>query len=192
MRLRLFALAGFFLTATLPTFSQTAPAASQGGFPITVGYGYSNFFTDWSGHESGTTLWVDWNRVPAIHGLAIELQARDLDFDKTGDNPNLREVTVGGGPVYYVRRWGRIVPYAKLDIAYGRIDFSNRPGDPYTHDSRTVTGPGGGVEYRIIGNFWVRAEYEYQFWPHFLHDHTFNPKGLTFGLAYDLGRFHAH
>jgi opacity protein-like surface antigen len=191
MRLR-FALAGIFLASALPAMSQTAPAATQGGIPISVGYGYSNFYTDWSGYESGTTLWIDWNRVPVIHGLAIELQGRDLDFDKTGDNANLREVTVGGGPVYYVHHWGRLAPYAKLDISYGRIDFSNRPGDPYTHDTRTVIGPTGGAAYRVFGNFYIRGEYEYQFWPHFLHDHTFNPKGVTVGLAYDLGRFHSH
>jgi hypothetical protein len=187
-----FVIAGIFLAAALPALSQTAPAATQGGIPITVGYGYSNFYTDWSGYESGSTLWIDWNRVPPIHGLAIELQGRDLDYAKTGDNPNLREVTVGGGPVYFLHYWKRLSPYAKLDISYGRIDFSNRPGDPYTHDSRTVTGPTGGAAFRMIGNFWVRGEYEYQFWPHFLHNHTFNPKGFTVGLAYDLGRFHSH
>jgi hypothetical protein len=192
MRLKL-VLAGIFLIAALPSSPQTAPAATQGGIPFTVGYGYSEFATDWSGREGGSTIWVDWNtaRMPArLHGLGVEAEARDLDFAKSGDNPNLREVTVGGGPVYHIHRFGRINPYVKFLVSFGRIDFSNRPGDLYTHDTRNSFAPGGGGDVRVFGNFYVRGDWEYQFWPDFLRGHAFNPYGLTVGVSYDLS--HAH
>lgn len=189
MRLKLVLLGVMFAAAT-SAFPQTAPSATQGGIPLTVGFGYSNFYTDWSAYESGTTIWVDWgvNSLPRrLEGLSVEVEARDLSFNKTGDNPNLKEETGVGGPVYYWHHYRKFEPFGKYLIGLGGIYFSNKPGDPYTHDTRTVMAPGGGAQYRVWRNVWVRGEYEYQMWPDFIHGHTFNPKGLTAGVTYDIG-----
>jgi opacity protein-like surface antigen len=193
MRFKL-AFAGIFLSAALAASGQTAPSAMQGGVPVSVGFGYSNFNTDWSGYESGLTLWVDWNRLPLpqrLQGLGIEIEGRDLSFDKTGDNPNLKEYTFGGGPIYHWRRFKRTDLFGKFLISSGHIEFSNVPGDTYTHDSRTDFAPGGGASYRLWRSISVRGDYEYQIWPHFLHDHAFNPKGFTVGVSYDFGHMHS-
>jgi|HubBroStandDraft_4_1064222.scaffolds.fasta_scaffold298168_1 opacity protein-like surface antigen len=193
MRLKL-VLAGIFLSTALTAFPQTAPSATQGGLPLTAGFGYSNFYTDWSGYESGVTLWLDWNlnQIPRrLQGLGIEVEARDLNFDRTGDNPKLREYSAGGGPIYHWRRFKRIDPYGKFLISTGHIEFSNVPGDYYTHDSRTDFAIGGGGDFRAWRNIWIRGDYEYQIWPDFLRHHAFNPKGLTVGASYDFGHMHS-
>jgi hypothetical protein len=190
MRLKLF-LAGILLFTASTAFPQVAPTATQGGVPLSVGFGYSNFYTDWSKRESGETLWIDWNRLPLparLNGLGLEIEARDLDWDRTGDNPRLRETTAGGGVIYHWRHFTRVDGYAKFIASLGHIEFTNRPGDYYTHDSRVVSAPGGGAAYRFWGPLWVRGEYEYQIWPDFLHHHAFNPDGFTVGMNYDLGR----
>ena len=193
MRLK-FAVPGLFLGLAIPAFSQVAPSAMQGGTPITFGAAISTFYTDYSRYESGPTLWVDWNlyRGPSLlQGLSIEAEVRDLNYDRTGDNPGLRETTGEGGAVYHWRHWERIQPYGKFLLGYGGIHFTNRPGDNYTHDTRTVFASGGGGDFRLWRGFSVRGDYEYQFWPDFFHGHTFNPEGFTVGASYDLGRARA-
>ncbi len=50
---------------------------------------------------------------------------------------------------------------------------------------------GGGLEYRIFRPIWVRADYEYQDWGTLLGN-TFNPQGITVGVAYEFSRAHSH
>jgi opacity protein-like surface antigen len=193
MRLKL-VLAGIVFSTAVTAFPQAAPSALQSGIPLTVGFGYSNFYTDWSAYEGGLTLWLDWdlNQMPRrLHGLGLEAEARDLNFERTGDVPKLREYTLGGGPIYHYRRFNKVDPYGKFIMSIGHIEFNNRPGDYYTHDSRTVYAPGGGAAYRVWRNVAVRGEYEYQIWPDFLRHHAFNPKGFSFGVTYDLGHIHS-
>ena len=188
------AFAGMLLSAALAASAQTAPSATEASVPMTVGFGYSNFYTDFSGYEGGLTLWVDWNRLPLpqrLQGLGIEVEGRDLNFERTGDNTKLVEYTYGGGPIYHYRHFRRTDLFGKFLISNGFIEFGNRPGDPYTHDTRADLAPGGGASFRLLRNFSVRGDYEYQFWPHFFHEHTFNPKGFTIGVNYDLGHIHS-
>jgi len=172
-----------------PAVCQVAPDAKGPGVPLTVGVGYSNYATDWSGRLSGPTLWVDWNffdRPAFLHGFGIEAEARDLNYDRTGNTSNLRMDTVVGGPVYTWRRYSRFNPYVKFLLGYGSIDFSGL-SPTYKHDTRTVYATAGGIDYRIYRNVWVRGNYEYQFWTDFFHHNALNPQGVTVGLAYDLG-----
>lgn len=193
MRLKLVA-AGLFLFAALPAFSQVAPSATHGGIPIVVGAGYSNYATDWAGRLSGVTIWVDWTALPVpplLRGLGVEVEGRDLNFDRTGDNAKLRFDTAKGGPIYHWRRFPRFQPYAKFVIGIGSIDFSNNPGDPYTHDTRTVYAPGGGGDLRLWRNVWVRGDYEYEGWPDMYNHHTLDPQGVSVGVMYDIGHMHS-
>ncbi|HUH62680.1 MAG TPA: porin family protein [Terracidiphilus sp.] len=193
MRLK-FVVAGLFLVLAIPTFPQAAPSATQGGLPITFGAAVSTFHTDFSRYESGPTVWLDWNfyRGPRfLQGLSIEAEARDLNYDRTGDNPKLRQTTAGGGLLYHWQRWERIRPYGKALLGFGSISFTPRPGSTYSHDTRTVFAPGGGGDFRVWRGLTVRADYEYQFWPDWKNNHAMNPQGLTVGASYDLGHLHA-
>jgi opacity protein-like surface antigen len=193
MRLRI-VIAGFFLTAALPALSQVVPSAIQGGFPLTVGAGYTEFYSDWSGNISGGALWADWTfyRVPRmLQGLGIEMEARDLNYNRNGDEPKLRMDTIGGGPIYHYRRFHRVQPYAKFLLGYGSHDFNNPFTPTYEHDTRTVLVNGGGVDYRIWRNVSVRGDYQYQFWLNYFHHHDLNPQGGTVGISYDFGHMHS-
>jgi hypothetical protein len=54
---------------------------------------------------------------------------------------------------------------------------------------------GGGVELRAYRSLWVRADYEYQFWPDFFFKGAkpigqLNPQGFTVGVLYHFNRPH--
>jgi len=175
--------------ASIPVCAQVVPEATSAGLPVTVGVGFSNYNTDWSGYLSGPMFWADWNfyQLPSyLRGLGVEVEGRDLNYVRTGGVQNMREDTAGGGPVYTVRHYRRIQPYGKFLLDFGSIDFTILSSPDYHHDTRTVLAPGGGLTYRVFQNVWVRGDYEYQFWPQLGHGNTLNPRGWTFGVAYDF------
>ena len=183
-------LGALFLAAAIPVLSQIAPSASEGELPLTIGIGYSNYYTDWSGRIAGPTLWADWNfnHGPSfLRGFGIEVEARDLNFERTGSVPQLRLDTAEGGAIYTFRHFRNFHPYGKFLMGFGSIDFNvNSPG--YSHDTRTVYAPGGGIEYRVWRGVWLRGDYEYQFWTDLFHHHALNPNGFTIGPSYEFGR----
>jgi opacity protein-like surface antigen len=187
-------LATLFLAATLPASAQVTPSFQQRRVPLVVGVGFSNFNTDWNGRLSGATFWADWNfnkRPSFLQGFGIEVEGRDLNYGRSSGAPkNLRQDTLEGGVIYTWRHYRNFHPYGKFIAGLGSIDFQHiRP--TYSHDTRAVWAPGGGVEYRAWQNVWVRGDYEYQFWPDFFSYHALNPNGVTIGVSYDFGHIHA-
>jgi len=198
MRMKLI-VASLLLAAAFPASAQVVPAAEKHGLPLVVGVGFSDFRSDWNGRLwdgrlAGGTVWADWNFYGApsfLHGLGIEAEARDLNYARTGNVPNMRQDTAQIGAIYTWRHYQRVHPYDKYLAGLGSIDFQHT--DPhYSHDTRTVYTPGGGVEYRAWRNVWVRGDYEYQFWTDFFRHHTMNPNGVTLGVSYDFGHSYAH
>jgi len=184
-----------FLAVAVPAYPQAKPAAVGSRTQFTIGAGFSDYYSDWNGRYDGTTMWFDWNPSlgPSLfHGLGLEIEARDLSFGKTGSVPHLRLDTVSGGAIYTIRHYRSIHPYAKFLMGYASFDFQpiHTPQGVYSHDSRTVYTPGGGVEYRLGRNVWVRGDYEYQFFVDFSHHHAMNPNGFTIGVSYDLAHLH--
>jgi hypothetical protein len=54
---------------------------------------------------------------------------------------------------------------------------------------------GGGLDVRVFRAVWVRADYEYQYWPNFWITKAnpttgagLDPQGLTVGAIYHFGR----
>lgn len=181
------------LSASTPLFSQAVPTANEGGLPLVVGAGFSDYNSDWNGRINGGTLWIDWNfdRGPSLlSGLGIELEGRDLNYGRTGSVPNLRQDSFEGGVIYTWRQYHTLHPYAKFLLGYGHIDFQHLT-PTYSQDSRTMFTPGGGIEYRAWRNVWVRGDYEYQSWTSFFNYHDLNPEGFTVGVSYDFGYIHA-
>jgi len=186
---RKLALAALILFAAFPAFSQVVPAAIKAGIPLVIGGGFSGFYSDWDGYFGGPAAWIDWNfdHGPAlIRGLGIELEGRDLNYFRTGTSPNLRQDTATAGLIYTKHLSQNLHAYAKCGGGIGSTDF---PGSwHYNHDTRTVIAPGGGVELRASGHVWIRADYEYQFWPNFIRHHTMTPSGATVGVSYNFKR----
>jgi hypothetical protein len=197
MRLKQFfvlTLAVLFVFVICPVYGQTVPAASEGSLPLAVGGGISSFNPDWAhGRMMGTTLWADWfpTRLPSyLHGFGVDAEARDLNFGRASTVPKLlTEASAGGGVIYSSRRYRNVRPYGKALLEFGGLTWGPS-STPYHHDTRTVTVFGGGLEVRAYRNLWVRADYEYQFWPDLFGNKTLNPSGFTVGAMYHFSRPH--
>jgi len=202
MHLKLFlglTLAALFLGAAHPVSAQTVPAAKEGSLPLSVGAGVSYFDPDWkSGMIYGGALWVDYipKRLPSyLHGLGIEVEARDIRFGRWYAQANLQEDTFGGGAIYSWRHYSKFHPYAKALAAYSTIDFKASPSNPsYDSDSRAVGILGAGLEYRIFRRVWLRGDYEYDYWGwrNYLSSKDAQPNGFTYGASYHLATPHFH
>jgi hypothetical protein len=196
------AIAIFFLMASLPLFSQVMESAKGGGMQQwTIGSGFSYFSPDYgSAHLAGGTLWLD--ETPAmmpqfLRGLSIDFEARDLSLDRSPNYAGLRLDTAGGGLIYRWTRFGKVRPYTKFTEGLGNLDYMTAYGTGKMHrynSGREVSGMGGGVEIRAYRAVWVRADYEYQYWPDFWISKAtpdgaaLNPQGLTLGAIYHFGR----
>lgn len=186
--------------AAVPVFSQVVPQARQGQLPFSVGAGISSFDVDWGhGRMLGGTLWADWcpSMIPPfLHGLGLELEGRDISLSRSSSQPsNFRLDTIGGGPIYTLRRFRNFAPYGKYLLDFGGIDWNN-PDPRYKHETRTVMAPGLGFTYRIYRGVWARADYEYQFWPQIAlmspGSHVLNPQGFTVGAVYNFRNLGRH
>jgi opacity protein-like surface antigen len=188
--------AALLVCASVPAFSQVAPAAgpTTSAPPLSVGIAYSNYATDWDGRLSGGTVWADWNfyqAPPLWDGFGIEAEGRELNWGRTGGDPNLREETVAGGVIYTTHFYRRFHPYAKFLVGLGGIYFSPQESDlpHYTHDTRLMYAPSVGADTRFYKSLWLRVNYEYQLWPDFIRHHTMTPNGIDIGVAYDFKAF---
>jgi opacity protein-like surface antigen len=178
------------LVATvMPAHAQVAPSASQGGLPIVLGGGFSDFSIDWGPGKrmEGISAWADWfpNRLPAsLSGLGVEVEGRDIDFARPAVITRMRQDTGVGGAIYTWNRYRSFRPYAKYLFGIGSIEFP--PSGTYSHDTFLVLSPGGGMEYHAWGHIWIRGDYEYQFWHDTFGVHDLNPNGFTIGASYDF------
>ncbi len=142
----------------------------------------------------GGTLWIDYtpNFLPrSLKGLGVEAMARDISIATRGNRQDLlREDLASGGLIYSLPRFGKYRPYAKYLMGFGNDDFPVRVGT--SHETRTVTSVGGGIDYRLYRRVWVRADYEYQFWSDFFKYPAsenkpagiLSPNGFTVGAMY--------
>jgi opacity protein-like surface antigen len=185
-------LALFFLGVALPCRAQVTYSAEAGGKrSFTVGAGVSNFSDDWGDlnpRQTGLTVWFDW-RLPhmprVLDGLGIEFEGRTVQWGTPSYIPGHRMDTALGGPIYRFRNNKRIRPFGKYLLGIGSIDFPS-PGATYTHDTRVVFEPGGGVDVRLWNSLSARATYDYQFWHEIFGPHDLNPNGFTIGAVYDF------
>lgn len=189
-------LAVFFVCATYSAVAQAVPAATEGKSPWAVGAGISGYYPDFGpGQLFGGTLWIDYTltKVPSLlQGLALEAEARDLNYGRSAaEQSNLRQDTAGGGLIYSWHHFNKLRPYAKLLEDFGNTDYGMNTGTRY-NATRNFLACGGGVEYRVKRRLWVRADYEYQFWPDFfkstLPAGQMNPQGVTVGVTYRFAR----
>jgi opacity protein-like surface antigen len=180
-----------FVGAVIPALSQVVPAAQEVRLPLRVGAGYSNYGSDWNRRLGGPAVWIDFDvpkLPPSWSGFQLEVEGRDLNYNRTGTDSTLRQYTFAGGVNYAWRYDPAFHPYVKFLAGIGNINFNI--GDPYYRkDSRTLYAPGGGVDVRAHGRLWIRGDYEYQFWTDFFNHHALTPHGFTIGVFYDFSKF---
>jgi hypothetical protein len=113
------------------------------------------------------------------------------EFHQINDSNPLQgiyERTYEIGP-RYVRRYGRLAPYAKL--MYGRGVFNYPPvfGDPQGGAAANLAynlfAVGVGADYRVLRFMNVRGEYEFQRWLGF-PPNGLTPSILSIGVAYQF------
>ena len=168
------------------SFAQARPAAIDHPIPLKIGIGISNFDSDWNGRISGPTIWADCNlnRMPSsLSGLGLEAEYRDLSFGSPVSR--LHYETISGGAIYSFRAHRDFRPYGQFLVGFGSVDFPPTKSG-YSHDTRTITEPGVGIDWRMVSRLRIRAGYEYQFWPDLFHGHALNPSGFTIGTSYDF------
>jgi opacity protein-like surface antigen len=189
-----FVLAALFLAAAVQVFPQTAPAAIESVWQVNAGGGFSEFRTTaGSGLMEGLTAWADVypNRGPRfLHGLGVEAEERYIGIgSSSAGNVINNENTGGGGLIYSLRHFRSFQPYGKFLMMFGTANFNSTvPG--YTHDTRTIYVPGGGIDYEIVHHIWIRADYERQPWPKFFSPKTLYQQGVTIGAFYDFQHLH--
>lgn len=193
------ALAIFVFTLSLsPQVRQPASQSQTPGFSI--GAGFSVINPDYGrGKLDGETLWIDSppiGFVPILRRVRIEFEARELRFLRSPSERVLREDVALLGATYALHRLFGIQPYVKAEWGVGNLDYLVRAGRTY-HQSRTVTSIGGGLEWRAFGTAWVRADYEYEYFPDFFlgipekpTSGSVAPQGITIGLVVHLRHRH--
>jgi len=106
------------------------------------------------------------------------------------------EKTVGGG-IRGVKQIGRFSPYVDFMVSYGTLNLHlpNPPvlpdGSPYTSDTSIVYSYGGGMDYRLFGNFSARGDFQYEKW--YLDKYaipykplSLSPYSVNVGVVYTL------
>jgi opacity protein-like surface antigen len=192
MRLKTFVVA-LAVTAAMPLSSQVVPSATDRHLQLKIGAGFSDYFGDLTnGRLIGGVLWIDFvpPRLPrALDGLGLEIEARGVQTGQTSptDYGVFREATLGGGATYTWHHYRAFHPYAKFfaDLAGQNFNIGDKA---YHHESQTAFAPGGGVDYAISRNLWVRGDYEYQIWPDPFSNHNWylDPQGFSVGLLWDF------
>jgi len=191
------------ICAAFTAVAQTAPAAEERRFPLAVGAGFSGYNSDFGGSLLGGTIWVDFTLpyMPLfLKGIGIEGEARDLNYGRSATEPfNLRQDVAEGGLTYSWNHFSNIRPYGKFLMGLGNTDYGNNKTRVRGSENRTIYVAGGGVDYRVYRKVWVRADYEYQFWPDFfkhinppLPAGQLNPQGFTVGAMYHFSRSRIH
>jgi opacity protein-like surface antigen len=151
----------FFVLAAIPGRAQVASAAYQGKWNFAVGGGLSDYSIDWGYDRKmlGITAWGDYHlpkMPPVLKGLSLEAEVRDINYHRPSSLPRMRQDTYMVGALYSWRKYDRVRPYGKFLIGIGSIDFGV-PNSGYTHDTRTVTAPGVGVDFRVWNKVSVRG-----------------------------------
>lgn len=186
----------FTCIAGIGAYGQAVPSATGAAAHFQAGVESSGFDTDVarSPHpfEYGIGVFADlmWR------SLGLEAEARTIQFN---EQFNVRQAVVSLGARYAVYNGpftnSRFTPYAKGMGGLGSADYplGTMGAHPEkTHSLFATATLGGGVDYRLSHRFFLRGEYEYQFWTRYgrgANDPglgTANPTGFSVGIGYHL------
>lgn len=158
--------------------AQVVPPGNGSSISFSAGAGFSAINTDYATHPMyGITAFAD---ATFRDRYGIELEGRTTQFDKFANQyGSLREDTIAAGG-RYVFLHGKYKPYAKALAGIGSIDFIDQANPNYHHDTFTIYEIGGGLDYKLRAEIWLRAQYDYQRWPGWL-PHGLTPSGATVG-----------
>jgi opacity protein-like surface antigen len=189
------------LFSAFPLFAQTAPAAREGGLPLSIGAGMSSTDTDYINYTTasrpgyrmqGITVWADY-ALPSIRfvprGFSLEAEGKTIRYGIPENYSRMREETALGGILYTWRHYRDFHPYVKGLMGVGSGDIQRTGyGNQDAQQTLMAYALGGGVEYRAFRHLWIRGEYELQTWLDLTNQTSMNPQGLTVGVMYNFRR----
>lgn len=170
-----------------PASAQVVPAGFQAAHSIWVGGQYSYFSASFPYQTTqriqGAGVFGDYH----IHNsFWLEGEASFLEFG--GFEGSTESSYLAGPRVQFLRR-GKFQPYGKLLVGMAGIHYPYAIGDAHYF----AFAPAGGLDYRLSARWFLRGEYEYQFWPGSpgyanVPSHELTPSGFHIGLAYKIHR----
>jgi hypothetical protein len=198
-------LAALIFLSILPVYAQVAPAAKISGLPLGVGVGITDYdpsyyeypvlVPGWNGRMIGVSVWGDYR---IYRGFGVAVQATSLFGNKPATNPlpgqavfgSLKEQTLQAGIIYRYHEVFKVRPFVQALAGEGRINFPS-VNPFYTYEDSPLYSFGGGLEYRVWNNMFVRGQYEYQTWKGFQvnaqgQEKPLHPAGATLGVTYYL------
>jgi hypothetical protein len=182
--------------------AQNSESATGGEAAITAGVEFSSFNPDWGCLNSapfgcsdelyGPTAVFDFD-LHQKYGL--EGEARWLHYHGIGGQVESNYVA---GPRYRLFRFHRLTGWGKLGLGGGWITTPDYPAAGSLKGSYFIYAPGGTLNYRLSHTIFLRADYEWQFWPSFAGPPSYNsttgqvlqnnsgltPNGLSVGVVY--------
>jgi len=161
--------------------AQVAAAAQKSPISLSVGGRVSGFDPDFGPNRlGGVGGFVD---LRVFHGLGIEAEGRWLRFHQY---QSIHEDNYLIGPRYQMPHIWRAMPYAKVLVGYGKMNFEYN----YAYGQYTMLAVGGGVDLRVTRRINLRAfDVEYQDWPKWSQPlisptTALYPFGISAGVSY--------
>jgi opacity protein-like surface antigen len=182
--IRIFALAALSLAVmpVNPLRAQATPTASRIG-DLQVGAGFTMTNSVYLPKLRGGMVYADFD--PTWHwGGEFEIHQAD-----TTGNDQSYERTYEIGPRYF-RTYGIAVPYAKVMVGRGVLNFpgqynpvTNTYGASVANLAYNMYALGAGSDFKVRPYLHVRLDYEYQDWIGFPQN-GFHPQLFSAGIAY--------
>lgn len=114
--------------------------------------------------------------------VGVEAEGRWLRENSYVD---IREDNYLFGPRVPIREFKLmgLTPYGKAMFGLGRMNFEYN--EAYGRFSDFALG--GGVDMKLTKRISIRAaDFEYQFWPNWINNHTLKPYGVSAGIGYKI------
>lgn len=168
--------------------AQVTPSAFRGQLSLTAGGMGSVFQPDYAG---GGTPQASPQRLFSA-GIYVDLKMTrwiqlegEMRWLRQNSYINITEDNYLIGPrvpIHEFKRLG-ITPYGKALVGLGRMNFEYNQA----YGRFTDVALGGGVDLKLSKRFSVRPfDFEYQFWPNWVNNHTLQPYGASAGIAYKI------
>jgi hypothetical protein len=177
---------------SLSCAAQVAPAGRGGRVALPINWSIGGGMDYWSGDFAGNALrWgpAAWATATIAHCLGINVEGHSMIVG--GNAPHYKLFVGEGGLICTMGYWGRFQPIYKGEAGFASLTQTGN-GTGHLHSTYSTWAIGGGAEYHLQGNWWMRVDYTYEGIPNFHsnisnQNHTLNPRGISFGATYRFG-----
>ena len=155
--------------------SQVVQAGNSGLLRLSAGGTASGYYLNYGEQRFlGGSAFFD---AQTRRHLGVEAEVRRLEYHNTND---VNASTYLGG-VRYFRDFGRLQPYVKGLVGFGRANLAFGLGQA----NSLVIAPGGGLDFRLNRRVFLRVvDFEYQRWPEAVYGSAppFDSTGISTGI----------